>query len=344
MASDTPSPALQPGGRITWIDVCRVLGMFYIVYLHNCQAHSPWNGLVLGPFWDFGSPKVVVLMFFFFSGWLQKTRCRFLDWRKYLYFIIPMIVWNFVYLAITKDINAESLKELLPVGICPTFYHVNPALWFLDELARLSLLMPLILRIPKSIRVVLMVLCLVAIYHAKALGLHPMHVYPRGVMDVMFFLGGTLLNGLDTAKISTYVMKAAPWGTLFGVLYFLKDMFSVADILSIPQYTPWYAMVGLCVVLCYGATISRFAPRIAKALASIAPAMFFIYVMHFPLFALWGQLQEISPAFILNPKLQILSPLICFVIGCSLWKLAYKYLPGKVAEWVFLVKKPKARS
>ena len=33
-------------------------------------------------------------MFFFLSGWLQKSKCKFLDVMKFLYLAIPVVIWN----------------------------------------------------------------------------------------------------------------------------------------------------------------------------------------------------------------------------------------------------------
>lgn len=332
--------------RIVWIDCCRVLCMFSIVYGHSLMllppSKSPWTGPIMGWFWDACAPCVVVLMFFFLSGWLQKTKCQFLDVKKFLYLAIPVVIWNGIQILVEGGGHVMLPEDFMKLGIVPIFTEANGPLWFLDELAWFSLFLPLINRMPTMVRTGIVIFGFIVVFMVDPRGEKIWNPYLKFAMDCLFFMLGTLLNSADRDKITCSWLKIAPWVALLGACYIWSGMFGIR-IANIPTYTAPYALVGLACLLSYGATIERIFPRAAHKIAVLAPAVFFIYASHWPMFTLWNKVETHFGLTHLDKNAFPLYTIVCFALCILIWYYAQKLLPAKVLEWVFLCKKPRAK-
>lgn len=321
--------------------------MFSIVYGHSLMllpaGHSPWTGLLMGWFWDAYAPCVVVLMFFFLSGWLQKTKCRVLYVNKFLFLAFPVLLWNLVQLIVDRGVTAWSLRDLFSLGIWPTFTEADKPLWFLDELAWFSLLLPLIHRMPVLLRGVLVLAGMVTLYLLNPQGEIVWNPYQKFCADCLFFLMGSLISGLERARITAFFLKIAPWVFIVGTCYMWRSILYVNHWTPIPSHSMPYAFAGLICLLSYGAVLERFLPRLARWVSMLAPAVFFIYAAHWPMFTLWGKVEDLVGLCRLNEYLYPLYTVGCFALCAVACFFARKHLPGKLLEWFFLYKKPRVK-
>lgn len=319
--------------------------MFSIVYGHSLMllppSKSPWTWLIMSWFWDASAPSVVVLMFFFLSGWLQKSKCKFLDVRKFLYLAIPVVIWNGIQILVEGGGRAMP-QDFMKLGIVPGFTEANSSLWFLDELAWFSLFLPLINRVPAMCRAGIVISGFIVVFIINPRGETIWDPHLKFALDCLFFLLGTLLNSVERNKITRLWLKIAPWVALLGAFYIWRGMLGV-HVGGIPTYTAPYALVGLACLLSYGAVLERVLPRAAQKVAGLAPAVFFIYAAHWPMFTLWGKVETHFGLTHLNEYAFPLYTIVCFILCILIWYYAQKLLPPKVMEWVFLCKKPRAK-
>ena len=260
--------------------------------------------------------------------------------KEVFYYGIPVVAWNLIELLIEKGGRLTLPEDITSLGIVPTFTNADKPLWFLDELAWFSLFLPIIKRIPAWARGCIAVLALASIYLWSPEAVRSYSMYPKFAADCSLFLLGTLLSGCDILQVTRHFMKIAPWICALSVFYVWRGVFSIGVEILQP-WTPAYAVAGVLAILSYGATIERLVPRAAKMVAGLAPAVFFIYAAHWPLFTLWGKIEEQYGIARLGRYSYPLYAVACFLICILLWVVARKYMPGKILECLFLCKKGK---
>lgn len=329
--------------RILWIDCCRVLAMFSIVYGHSIIIMPPdrrlWDAFVMGPFWDASAPPVTVLMYFFLSGCLQHTHAKYLDFRKFFFLAIPLVVWNLMQVLLVSAIGSQY--GIADRGLIPWLPNANGPLWFLELLAWLSLFIPIILKIPAISRLLASCTGLIAVIVLhNILGHSLWEPMCLRITEISVFVLGTSLNGQGLAKFSRFIYHAGPWILLFEGYMFFKAFYAEY---ALNITGTLYSIVGIAVVLSYGAVLARFCPKVCRWIAQWAPAVFFIYAAHWPLFTLWRKIEESFGFSRLSGQMNILYTIICLIVCCLIWKHAIKSLPAKLLEWIFLTKKPRTK-
>ena len=327
--------------REVWLDCCRVICIFSIIYGHAVEplklsSSSPWTGLIMGPFFDASAPCTVVLLYFFLSGWLQKVREKYLAWKHFFFLIIPLLLWNIVQIALTwhSDIHTFS-KAITEIGIWPTFHNANYPLWFLDELAWLSLFLPIIHRLSLKIRALFIIIALWAgnLYWPESWWI------PKEANTLSFFLMGTMLHSVKMDNIRQFFMDYA-WLPTFLILAYLTHGLILPCHFSLPHMhiSPLYSVTGCICILSYGATIQRFFPRLANRIASYAPAVFFMYAAHIPAFTLYSILAKQFGIPELPPIYHPLYTLLFCITSIIIFKAALKIGNIQLLSWVFLYK------
>lgn len=327
--------------REIWLDCCRLIAIFTIIYGHQFKAlqldHiSSWSGLIMGPAFDKSAPCTTVLMFFFLSGWLQKVREKYLAWRQFTFLIIPLLIWNIIQIALTWQSGHFTIgKAITGLGVWPTFHNANYSLWFLDELAWYSLFLPLIHRIPLTLRGLLIILLL----YTGNLYWPASWEIPRIANSFSFFVAGTMIHSLDVTKIREIFLKYSWLPASIALGYILHPLFS-PWVFKLPHMhiSPLYSIVGCICLLSYGAVLERFARPVAQVLASCAPAVFFIYAAHIPAFTLYHSIAIHYNLPELPPICYPLYALVFCIAAILVFKMAQKTNCKHLLAWVFLYK------
>lgn len=319
--------------------------MFSVVYGHSTSMCMPtqtkWTPYVMAPFWDASAPSTSVLMFFFLSGWLRRPKATCLDFRSFLFLGMPVVVWNLIQLMIERGGVPSFPADLTYLGIVPGTEDLDRPLWFLDMLAWFPLFLPLVLKVPRLVRLLLVCVAFAVVYVYLFHIPQPWDFVPKVSMDISFFLLGTVLNGLSRDAISRWAKACSPYLLVISIFAFFS---AFVPSLAVSQifYTPLFSLLGVCCILSYGACTERFFPRLARRLASLAPAVFFLYAAHWPFFHLWMDAEKCFMLPHFSGYAFILYAVVCSAICVALWWLASRYAPGWVLSTFFLVRKRKS--
>ena len=339
-----PHPMQSPQNKVTreiWLDCCRLIAIFTIVYGHQFEPlalthNSPWTGLIMSSAFDASAPCTTVLMFFFLSGWLQKVRSKYLAWRQFIFLIIPLLIWNLIQIALTWQSGQFTIgKAITELGVWPSFHNANYPLWFLGELAWYSLFLPLIHRIPIALRGLFVLLLLWGgnLYWPTSWEI------PRFANSFSFFVAGTMIHSLDITKIREIFLKYSWIPASLALGYILHPLFSPWTFkLPHMHISPLYSVVGCICLLSYGAVLERFARPLAQALASFAPAVFFIYAAHIPAFTLYHAIAAHYSLPELPPIYHPLYTIVFCIAAILVFNIAQKTNCKHLLAWVFLYK------
>lgn len=321
-------------GRVIWADICRIVCIFSVLIQLSIFLpegyFSPWHGIIMGPSYDMTRPIVPVLVFFFLSGWFQNPKSRYFEWRKVLFFFLPVIVfWNLMQVAANLDLLHNWKSVLMRIGIWQR-YPLNEPLWFLIELAGYTLLLPLIHRIPFYFRISLIVILLWlgnCHYDRATWG------FSHYANNISFFFAGTVAKNMNQAAVCDFFKKTAIWFVPVTVYLFYHPFISFLPSYSLPATVVNNALtpvVGLMSIFGVSIMLEKLVPKFAWKLAQYAPAVFFLYVSHWPVFTAYADFAsyfEIPP---LPPLIMPLAHIIFMVAGIAIWKLGIR-IP---CQWV----------
>lgn len=315
--------------RIIWVDVCRLICMFCVITLHSIflpdDYQTVWKSWILGPSYDFTRPIVPVLVFFFFSGWLQSSSARYLEWRKALFFFLPAILfWNGVQLLVQAEPVPDweyVIRNMVGLRI---FRDANEPLWFLSELMWYTLLLPLIHRIPQPIRIALVILALWISNCHFSTGTWDTNEYAN---NFAFFIAGTVAHGMNRNEVCRFFEKCSIWFvpvTLFVFFsYFLPDFlhYTRPELMKSSAMSP---IVGMLSMFGFAVLIARLMPKSAEVLAGWAPSVFFLYASHWPIFTVYERIAIRYGIPAPHPQLFPICIIAFMLCGIALWKLALK--------------------
>ena len=324
--------------RILWIDVCRVLFMFIVVFGHATDI-MPHSGdmekmrLLSMPFYSYSRPCGVVLMFFFFSGMLNRTSAVWLDWKKFWLFMLPTIVWNMVCLIIKQTYPDTIMGWVGALGVIPDYKSLIPQvgspsnypLWFMTVLAYFALVYPTLARIPGKAMMVLLCLLYACAYmcvDAKPQD-GPAWFLLRESQALGIYLMGILVarHGVEnlTKWLNKYAWAAAPLLFSFSFSLFLPVNHSML-------LNGVCSILGVAALCSYGVIMVKYLPRFSVWVAKWASAVFFIYAFHVPFFILLRKC-DIFPE--LPAHTFYIYSLLCYVVSI----LIFTYLKTRV-KWI----------
>ena len=315
--------------RIIWVDACRILCMYCVLVQHSIFLpdgyQTPWHGIIMGMAYDFTRPILPVLVFFFFSGWLQKASSKYIEWKKPLFLYAPAILfWNVVQLLVQPTPISSWTDTVNQLGIFPFSCNANGPLWFLQELMFFTLFLPLILRIPVHFRLVIVICCLWVGNSYYSLDGWGITTYSN---DIAFFLAGTTLQGINKEAIYSFLRKTAVWFVPFTVYIILGVLlpepftFHPTNNVKFNGLSPVIGFLSMCG---FSILLTIVFPKLSRLISSCSAAIFFLYASHWPLFTLYNR---IASAFDVPPPHPHLYPLtlIAFIIlGTMVWKAASK--------------------
>lgn len=324
--------------RILWIDVCRVLFMFIVVFGHSTDImpHSSDMGMmrVLNtPFYSYSYPCGIVLMFFFFSGMLNRTSAAWLDWKKFWLFMLPTIVWNMVCLIIKQTYPDTIMGWVGALGVIPDYTSLIPQvgspsnypLWFMSVLAYFALVYPMLARIPGKAMMVL--LCLLYACAYICVDAKPQDgtawFLLRESQALGIYLLGIIVSRHGVENLTKWLNKYA-WAAALLLFSFSFSLFlPVKHSMLLNGVCSILGVVALC---SYGVIMVKCLPRFSAWVAKWASAVFFIYAFHVPFFILLRKC-DIFPE--LPAHTFYMYSLLCYVVSI----LIFTYLKTRV-KWI----------
>lgn len=321
-------------GRVVWADICRLVCIFYILFQHSIFLpegyDSPWHGIIMGPSYDMTRPIVPVLVFFFLSGWFQTPKAQYFEWRKVFFFYLPVIVfWNAMQLVAQLDLIHNWKEVLLRIGIWHR-YPLNGPLWFLVELSVYTLLLPLIHRIPFYFRISFIMVLLWfgnCHYDRETWG------FSNYANNISFFFAGTVAKDMKQGSVCEFFKKTAIWFVPVTIYVFYNPFVSFLPNYLLPASVVNNALTpvaGLMSIFGVAILLEKLAPTFAWKLSQYAPAVFFLYVSHWPLFSAYA---DLASYFEISPPPPLFMPLVhiaFMLVGVAVWKLGIR-IP---CQWV----------
>lgn len=321
--------------------------MFSVIFLHSIFLpegyETPWTGIILGPSYDFTRPMAPVLIFFFLSGWLQRPSSRYLEWRKALLLFVPALVfWNGFQLLVRPEPVTSWEWALYKLGVLPGSSNIDEPLWFLTELMWFTFFLPLIHRIPISFRVCC-IICLLWVadghFNREVWGLNEL------ASDAAFFMAGTVASQMDKSSVLAFFRTTSVWFvpvTLYlNFNYFLPGClhYSLSEMMKSSAIAPIVALMSF-----FGASVlfAKFMPKIAAIVAGWAPAVFFMYASHWPVFTLYERLALHYGIPAPHPYIYPLTIAGYMLLCVGVWKLGLKSKSRLLHSIVFLqpIRKP----
>lgn len=335
--------------RILWVDICRLLCIFSVIFLHSIFLPegytSPWQGVILGPSYDFTRPMAPVLVFFFLSGWLQHPGNRYFEWKKALLFFAPaLLFWNGIQLLVQPDSITSWKWALFKLGILPGSSNINEPLWFLMDLMWLTLFLPLIHRIPFHVRIggtILLFWIADGYFSRDTWG------FDERVTGTVFFFAGTIAQQLSKSAVCNFFQRTAVWFVPVTLYLFFNVFlpsclhYKLPEMMKASSIAPIVALMSF-----FGVSVlfSRLLPRVAGIVAGWAPAVFFLYASHWPIFTLYKRIALHYQIPAPHPYILPLIIIVFMLAGIGVWKIACKFPLRFLHNLVFLQPYPKSKT
>lgn len=340
---------LLTGGRsrVIWIDFCRVYTAFWVVVRHTDR---PVDSIAyLGDLFNYRS---LIFFFFLMAGYFthQPQKGEWLGIRRALQLLWPYLFWGVVAFYMIMPVTSafdftsvEGIQESIRI-IGHSFYRAlgihswayydlyNVPLWFLRVLMVLSLIAPLLCRIPGKILSVLVLFCFAAsdilcfvdaeTAHTVGAGGHAVSGLPyrlyESVLALGFFSGGILLRRfMSSDKLTDLLMEYAWAPVLAAVLLFPAVHFWH---FSPPIMSSALVLVGVLCNMSTGCLAQKYLPRFSQYVASWGTAAFLIYVMHFPLLTVYRDVFAGTPL-ASGAAQSLLAPLVIVVFVLALYRV-----------------------
>ena len=330
--------------REIWIDISRVLGMFAIAYGHSRQAMEPgpdsWAGIIGAPIFDAGFPCCLVLMFFFLSAWLQRGSDKLLEWRQYLLYIIPTVIWNAIHMLVPGQAPESFWQGICLLGLVPYLGSSNGALWFMPELAFYSLILPLIRRLPIALLAAGAVICL---YFAQKFQFGTYWVTTKNLQTVFFILTGAALSQCDRAavvrffKTSAWLIAPVAWMIQLGIPLISTFIYPIP---LGPSLNPCaaYCVLGVWACLSYGVVLEALLSRIGRWIAFLSPMVFFVYASHNVFYETIYYMSNKYNIPLLPGNYFILYTVVVFAVCFAIWRGVSRLNCRPLSRYVFLLR------
>ncbi len=318
--------------RMQWLDISRVLCMLLIVFMHF-PPHG-WENLPTQLFMESGVP-----FYLFWAGYFCAGNYR---WNKILkrcfifscvYFLWESLAWIFNWqgnqMASFCGIGQFIVSQ---TGGGKAVPYIGP-LWFVRDLIILTLFTPLFMRI--KILIIPFILCFMS-YQPLSIPHEPDTIISVGTC--LIYLAGCYTRKYDIAQ---YLEEIKTVNLL--IFLFITGGFStlVAIKNNILSGEAWFVQVwhptlfgylcGTALISCAGVLIVRFIPKTGAFLASLAPAMLFVLILHIPL----GELIQINCW--LAQEFSILQAPI-LMIACYLLFMTLRRLTPWITQYIAAAK------
>ncbi len=326
--------------RFEWIDNARVIAAFLVMYIHlSGRASTLGNPEVASYvsyfshcfFMDAAVPFFLILAGYFLARNITWAKAG----KRFISLFIPLVLWNLIvaaawgklptgpvsFLTDILGINTLVVKQIVLFPHAESIPIDVPS-WFLREIAFLTLLTPLFVRLHRILPLILV------IYPSFLFFNHtPNAYYVFAPSTVFFYLLGVSLRKFPVEAAYTILQPRFTWimiAALGFALCFLTLNFMTIEPPR-PMTTSIFGIVvgALCLANC-GLLIERHLPRFSKYLSQCGPACFLVFMLHYPIFI---SLKKLLPTEVWNTEWTLLVPFPTFVIIVAFYFAMKKWLP-----------------
>ena len=338
--------------RIEWIDFCRVYTAFCVIVRH-CDRHYGYFSYVA----DLFNYRSLIFFFFLMAGYFTHYAQpgRLLDWVRTRRLLWPYVFWT-LFAACTMvplmhmgDIgqgNWSWVSPLIPLremGLLSWCYwdYSNVPMWFLRTLIILSLISPLLQRLPLKAMLGLILICFAASdvlcevdletaahYKRGGVGWLPFRLY-ESVLALGFYAAGLLVRRYASGEQLTAWVRSYAWVPLAGSLALLPMVYGWG--FYPPVQSSALVLLGVATTLSIGALCERYLPRVCHAVARWGQAAFFVYVTHFMLLHCLRLAVTGSYSGSFTPTQALFVPWGVLALGLGLYSLLTRLCPRFMA-------------
>ncbi|MBR2314937.1 MAG: acyltransferase [Akkermansia sp.] len=293
----------MPSSRIQWIDFCRVWTAFFVVLRHVDRPYGSFNYII-----DLFNYRSLIFFFFLAAGYFTHKAAagQWLDWKRARTLLVPFIFWTAVasILLLQPMMHwGQTLAgdfswfnwELVPreMGLLNWCYwdFDNVPLWFLRTLILLALFSPLLQRLSGKLLLVLVLLCFAGSdvlcardfetarsHKSWYVGWLPFRLYESILALGFYSLGLWIRRYADFSQFTAWVRSYA-WAPVLAALLLLPLVYQFG--FYPPVQSSALVLLGVSCTMSIGALCEQYLPRVCRAVVSLAPAAFFIYVTHY---------------------------------------------------------------
>ena len=289
------------GERMVWLDILRVLSLFFVVMVHAAQAHKEMIP-ALTPAWNAvsfygGISRFCVPVFVMISGTLFLDRdipLRTLYGKYILRIVLAFAAWSFLYACAANIPAWRGLRSFLALFVKGE-YH----LWYLYMIAGLYMVTPFLRRLVQDRRLTLYFLGLSLVFAVAvpqavgmirlrdpALGAWAAGVADQGHLHLvlgfpLYYVGGYCLAKADIGKKAFLLLCAlGAAGFVSTVLLSLPSL--EHRLLYTGEFTLNVAAEAVFVFVLFRRLFAgrSFSPRARRVWAVLAKYTFGAYLVH----------------------------------------------------------------
>lgn len=353
----------MPKERIQWIDFCRVYTAFFVIVRHVDRWFDS-TGPSLNYMADLFNYRSLIFFFFLMSGYFCRPAepGQWLAWGRARQLLWPYLFWTLfgmLIICLPEALNGHwgwlSLQNVAgQLGLTSWCYwnYTNVPLWFLRTLLLLSLISPLLQKMPLKVLAVMTLLCLAASdvlcnvdgeaceshhrqlccsgcdsslpYQPHEQAWLPFRTY-ESVLALGFFCGGIALRRCCSMENMTDFLTRYAWLPVAGSLLLLFPVLTWC--FYPPVQSAALVSLGVLTILSIGCLCRRYLPRVCRAVAALGPASFFIYVTHY-LILLWLRYAVTGSMHgALSREFSYVAPFLILGISLALYAVLKKLFP-----------------
>ena len=334
--------------RIEWIDFCRVYTAFCVIVRH-CDRHYGYFPYIA----DLFNYRSLIFFFFLMSGYFTHSAApgQWLDWGRTRRLLWPYLFWTLLAAVTMVPLQhagaiaggdwswASPLIPLREMGVLSWCYwdYSNVPLWFLRTLIILSLISPLLQRLPLKAMLGLILICFAAsdvlceadpetaaYYKRGGVGWLPFRLY-ESVMALGFYATGLLVRRYASGEQLTAWVRSYAWLPVLGALALLPAVYSWG--FYPPVQSSALVMLGVATTLGIGSLCEQYLPRVCSAVARWGQAAFFVYVTHYLLLHCLRVAVTGSYDGSLTPAQAMVAPWLILALSLALYSLLIRLFP-----------------
>lgn len=354
----------MPKERVQWIDFCRVYTAFFVVVRHVDRWFDS-SGPSLNYIADLFNYRSLIFFFFLMSGYFshRAEQGQWLAWGRARQLVLPYVFWVLAGMLLIHLpegcagnwhwLSWQNVAAQLGLTSWCYWNYTNVPLWFMRTLILLSLICPLLQKLPTKLLIVLALLCLAGSdvlcnVDGEACASHHRQLCCKGcdaslpyqpheqawlpfrtyesVLALGFFCGGLLVRRCCSIGQFTDFLTRHAWAPVAASLLLLPAVLGWC--FYPPVQSAALVSLGVLTTMSIGCLCEKYLPRVCHAVAKLGPAAFFIYVTHY-IILLWMR-RLITGDFHgdLSREFCYAAPFIIVAISLALYALLKKLCPG----------------
>lgn len=335
------------GGRVEWIEIARIFATYLILVWHLFVSFDPcFTTVNLLLFFKGSIPFFFVVSGWFFTQSLMRSNepLRF-TFRRVVVMLVPFVFFSMLAAGVCwEEVLGEVTRNGLYgwIDVCKRvvgyrffgYEHYPYAihLWFLRDLMALTLLTPLVVRLPKPVLLTLPVVLMTSFLFVKQ----------QCVLSAAYYCLGVFLcqSGMSLNAIARYIAPRAGTILLMVVVVNICTIWAQmgTGVSPLMGFHDASRVLGIVGIFSFAVLFCRWFPKASAFLAPYGRDMFFVYALHYILFLAFDKVQAAFglylgywPAIVLAE----LSP-IPVMVGCVVIIRLLRRVFPRFAGWISL--------